>query len=191
MSAGVFIWKAEDIFSIAKELLMKEHRDSLRGRDVRLLGIRCSAFRGAGSDLEKGQTRLTFGVGGTDEKSSRASPLPKSAVARQNGTPSIHERSQLEALRTGGVDETVLSEMPKDIGAELSTMHGHGTEVPSGVAASSAPIISSLRRAGAAAKCASKGIGYTQKRRRGSSDTRDSSKDQNGPSEQAAWMRPY
>lgn len=164
---------------------MKEHRESLRGRDVRLLGIRCSAFRGAANDLEKGQTKLTFGADSAAGSSAGTSPgtaagddsRPRSFhrkdnQQKNNSSASSLERMQADALRRGIVDEAVLSELPAHIRAELKQSSSGSTS------ATSSPIVSSLRRAGANAIVSEIGGGPTKKRKRDASETSDLPNDQ-------------
>jgi DNA polymerase kappa len=196
LSAGTFIWQADDIFNVAKSLLMKEHRESLRGRGLRLLGIRCSAFRGAANDLEKGQTKLTFGAagvaagaagaaGGAVGAASPSRPPNKLGVRQTIKTATrTHEQMQAQALRAGIVDEAVLSELPADIRAELkrtlpSASASASTSASTSAAAASSPIMSSLRQAGVGAAMAKKGGGLlTMKRPREALETGGSPKDQ-------------
>ena len=138
--AGSFVSSARGIFEVAKTLLIREHKTSLNGRPVRLLGIRCSKFIGAAVDVGKGQTRLSFPTKSSETAADSNTPNVAASASGQASEKAIvlasgpssrlattHAKLQSQALQSGSIDESVLSQLPAEIQDELLCARAEST----------------------------------------------------------------
>ena len=142
-----FTADAEVMYKCAKMLMVKEFSATVRGRGVRLLGIRASGFRGASKKLGRGQQRLeTAFMKNVPARSGSSSPLsiphqknvpseegkqditslfqPSSSVLSSSSSSSLSSltgNKRKPEIHWSDVDQGVLAELPADIQAELKS----------------------------------------------------------------------
>ena len=101
------------IFEHIKVLMTKEFKKTVKGRSVRLLGIRASGFHGAAARLDKGQQQLetAFAAKEKEKKKEKGEEGETSLVGKK--------RAVRPALVWDELDANVLAQLPQDIQDEL------------------------------------------------------------------------